>query len=186
MRLLQVVKGSVLWLLGDNVSVQTNLRKEAASRTIDPVRLIFADRLPPEEHLARHFLADLFLDTLPYNAHTTASEALWTGLPLVTCCGETFAGRVAASLLSAVGLFDLVTHNLNEYEALALKLATDASLLQSVRRKLEQNRLSYPLFNTRRFARHIEAAYVTMWDRHRRGERPVSFTVDRLDGGCNF
>jgi predicted O-linked N-acetylglucosamine transferase (SPINDLY family) len=183
MRLLRAVKGSVLWVSGDNRSAQTNLRREAAARGIDPVRLIFIDRLPQmEDHLARHRLADLFLDTLPYNAHTTASDALRTGLPVVTCCGETFAGRVATSLLCAVGLSELVTHNLEEYEALVLKLVTDASLLQSVRRKLEQNRRSYPLFDTRQFTRHIEAAYVTMWERHQRGGVPTNFTVDRLDG----
>jgi predicted O-linked N-acetylglucosamine transferase (SPINDLY family) len=178
MRLLQAVRGSVLWLLGDNASAQTNLCKEAVARGIDPARLVFAGRLPLEDHLARYRLADMFVDTLPYNAHTTASEALWTGLPLVTCRGESFPGRVAASLLNAVGLPELVTHSLEEYEALALKLATDASLLQSIRRKLEQNRLGYPLFDTDRLRRHIEAAYLTAWEIWQRGESPRSFKVE--------
>jgi predicted O-linked N-acetylglucosamine transferase (SPINDLY family) len=178
MRLLRAVKRSVLWLLGDNASAESNLRKEAAGRGIDPARLIFAGRLPPEEHLVRHRLADMFLDTLPYNAHTTASDALWAGLPLLTCCGETFAGRLAASLLNAVGLPELVAHSLDEYEALALKLATDALLLQSIRRKLEQNRLNYPLFDTNRFRRHIEAAYLTIWKIWQQGESARSFRVE--------
>jgi predicted O-linked N-acetylglucosamine transferase (SPINDLY family) len=178
MRLLQAVEGSVLWLLGDNASAQSNLRKEAAARGVDPARLVFAGRLPLEDHLARHRLAELFVDTLPINAHTTASDALWAGLPLVTCCGESFAGRVAASLLNGVGLPELVTHSLGEYEALALKLATDASLLQSIRWRLEQNRLRYPLFDTDRFRRHIEAAYLTAWEIWQRGESPRGFAVE--------
>jgi protein O-GlcNAc transferase len=120
----------------------------------------------------------LFLDTIPYNAHTTASDALWAGLPLITCAGRTFAGRVAASLLHAVGMPELVTNSLEDYEALALKLATDPPLLASLRRKLADNRVSYPLFDTDRFRRHIEAAYTTMWDIAQRRERPRSFAVD--------
>ena len=126
MRLLHAVDGSVLWLLRDNDGAERNLRKEAAVRGIDPGRLVFAGRMQLDQHLARHRVADLFLDTLPVNAHTTASDALWAGLPLITWCGEAFAGRVAASLLTAVGLPELVTHSLDDYEALALKLATDA------------------------------------------------------------
>ena len=180
MRLLQAVEGSVLWLLRDNASAQSNLRKEATRRGIDPARLVFADLLAPEDHLARHRLADLFLDTLPYNAHTAASDALWAGLPLITCRGESFAGRVAASLLDAVGLPELVTSSLAEYEELALRLATDASRLQSIRRKLEQTRLSCPLFDTDRFRRHIEAAYLTMWEIWQQGQGPRNFTVELL------
>ena len=126
MRLLHAVEGSVLWLLGDNESAERNLRKEAQARGIDPARLVFAGRLPLEDHLARHRLADLFLDTLPYNAHTTASDALWTGLPVITRLGKSFAGRVAASLLNAIGLPELVTHSIEDYEALALRLAKDS------------------------------------------------------------
>ncbi len=141
---------------------------------------MFARRLSLDEHLARHRLADLFLDTLPCNAHTTASDALWAGLPVLTCEGTAFAGRVATSLLNAVGLPELVTHSLEEYEALALKLATDPPRLQSIRRKLEVNRLTYPLFNTDRFRRHIEAAYTIMWETWQRGETQKSFSVDPI------
>src|SRR5262249_42022041 len=122
MRLLQTMDGSVLWLLRDNSGAEKNLCREAAARGIDPARLVFANRLPLEDHLARHCLADLFLDTLPISAHTTASDALWAGLPVLTCRGESFAGRVAASLLNGVGLPELVTSDLEEYQGLALKL----------------------------------------------------------------
>jgi protein O-GlcNAc transferase len=178
MRLLGVVDGSVLWLLRDNTSAEANLRREARSRDIDPSRLVFADRVNVEAHLARHRVADLFLDTLPYNAHTTASDALWMGLPVLTCSGRAFAGRVAASLLEAVGLPELVTHSLNEYEAMALRLASDPSLLAAFRQRLQQEGSAHPLFDTRRFCRHMEAAYVTMWELWQRGESPRSFTID--------
>ncbi|MBO0718127.1 MAG: tetratricopeptide repeat protein, partial [Rhizobiales bacterium] len=180
MRLLGAVEGSVLWLIRDNEAAATNLRQQAAARGIDPRRLVFADHVTLEEHLARHRLADLFLDTLPYNAHTTASDALWTGLPIITCLGESFSGRVAASLLHAVGLADLVTTNLADYEALARKLATNPSELGKVRGCLAVNRPTFPLFDTDRFRRHIEAAYTTMWDIHQRGETPRSFRVDPI------
>ena len=129
-------------------------------------------------HLARHRLADLFLDTLPYNAHTTASDALWAGLPLVTCIGECFSGRVAASLLQAIGLPELKAISLAEYEFLALSLAIDPVRLGEVREKLRQNRLSTPLFDTQRYRRHIESAYTTMWRRWQEGGSPRSFAVD--------
>jgi predicted O-linked N-acetylglucosamine transferase (SPINDLY family) len=177
MRLLRNVPGSVLWLLQDNAGAERNLRREAEARGIDPARLIFAERRPLDQHLSRHRLADLFLDTLPYNAHTTASDALWVGLPVLTRLGKCFAGRVAASLLGAVGLPELVTHSLEDYEALALKLATDPALLQAVRSKLEQNRLSYPLFDSDRFRRHMEAAYTAMYEVSQREEAPRSFAV---------
>ena len=127
--------------------------------------------------MARHRLAGLFLDTLPYNAHTTASDALWAGLPLVTCCGEAFAGRVAASLLHAVGLPELITQNLDQYEALALELALDRQRLLSLRQKLAANRLTQPLFDTALFTRHIESAYVAMWQRHQAGLEPEHIQV---------
>jgi predicted O-linked N-acetylglucosamine transferase (SPINDLY family) len=177
MRLLRSVDGSVLWLLRDNASAERNLRDEAVARDVDPGRLVFADRLPLEQHLARHRLADLFLDTVPYNAHTTASDALWAGLPVLTCQGHAFAGRVAASLLTAVGLPDLITENLQAYEALALRLATDATLLSGLRERLARNRLTHPLFDTDRSRRHIEAAYSTMMELWRSGETPRSFSV---------
>ena len=129
------------------------------------------------DHLARQQLADLFVDTLPYNAHSTASDALWGGLPVLTCAGHTFAGRAAASLLHAVGLPELVTGNLDEYETLAFALATDRARLQAIRSKLAANRLAYPLFDTDRLRRHVEAAYTTMWDIWQGGENPRSFTV---------
>ena len=177
-RLLHAVDGSVLWLLRDSAGAETNLRDAARSRGIDPDRLVFAERVEPAAHLARHRLADLFLDTLPYNAHTTASDALWMGLPVLTCHGNAFAGRVAASLLRAVVLPDLVTQSLPAYEALALKLARDPSLLASFRRRLQYNKSTSPLFDTRRFCHHIETAYTTMWGLWQRGEQPRSFSVE--------
>ena len=177
MRLLRSVDGSVLWLLRDNAPAERNLRGAAAARGVDPARLMFADRLPVDQHLARHRLADLFLDTLPYNAHTTASDALWTGLPVVTCQGRAFAGRVAASLLNAVGLPDLVTGDLQAYEALALRLASDPALLSSLRDRLARNRLTHPLFDTDRARRHIEVAYTTMLELSRNGESPRNFSI---------
>jgi protein O-GlcNAc transferase len=177
MRLLRQVDGSVLWLLEDNAFASRNLRLEAERRGVAPQRLVFAPRVSPAEHLARHRGADLFLDTLPYNAHTTASDTLWAGLPIVTCLGPTFAGRVAASLLKAVGVAELITTSLEDYEALALKIARDPSLLRSLKAKLARNRGTYPLFDTARFTRNIEAAYTTMWQRHRQGEPPAHFAV---------
>ena len=177
MRLLHAVEGSVLWLLRDNESAERNLRKEAQARGIDPARLVFASRLLLEDHLARHRLADLFLDTLPCNAHTTASDALWAGLPVLTREGTAFAGRVAASLLNAIGLPDLVTHSIEDYEALALRLAKDRSLLEEYRNRLATNRLTHPLFDTERFRRYIEAAYLQMWEIWQRGEQPRSLSV---------
>ena len=134
--------------------------------------------MPLEDHLARHRIADLFLDTLPYNAHTTASDALWAGLPVLTCLGKSFAGRVAASLLHAVNLPELIAKNLPEYETLALRLATDAALLRSLRERLERNRRTYRLFDTDRFRRNIEAAYTRMWKTWQCGESPESFAVE--------
>jgi predicted O-linked N-acetylglucosamine transferase (SPINDLY family) len=133
--------------------------------------------LAPPEHLARHQLADLFLDTLPYNAHTTASDALYAGLPVLTCCGGSFAGRVGASLLHATGLPDLVTQSLADYEALALRLAGDPSALGSLRERLQQNRDTQPLFDTVRTTRNIEAAYMRMWELARSDQQPASFAV---------
>ncbi len=178
MRLLREVEGSVLWLSTYNSTVKNNLCAEATKRGISPERLVFAPRVElSEDHLARHRLADLFLDTRNYNAHATASDALWAGLPVLTCLGETFASRVAGSLLTSIGLAEMIAHSLEEYEALALKLAREPELLAAARQKLACNRESFPLFNTERFTRHIEAAYAAMWERYRRGEVPVSFSV---------
>ena len=182
MRLLSAVKDSVLWLLEDNEIVVRNLRREAERRGVAPGRVIFAPRMKMEEHLARQRLADLFLDTLPYNAHVTASDALWAGLPVLTLThmGSAFAGRVAASLLNAVGLPELITSTWEDYEALALKLAADRALLADIKAKLARNRSTHPLFDTDRSRRHIEAAYNIMWERHQRGEPPASFTVPQV------
>jgi predicted O-linked N-acetylglucosamine transferase (SPINDLY family) len=182
MRLLGNVEGSVLWLHEGGKDATRNLRKEAAHRGIGPERLVFAPRAERiEDHLARHRLADLALDTLPYNGHGTTSDALWAGLPVLTCLGTTFAGRVAASLLNAIGLNELITQSLEEYETLAQDLATNRTRLADIKSKLAQNRGTYPLFDTDRFRRHIEAAYTTMWERSQGGEPPESFAVQPID-----
>jgi len=166
MRVLKQVEGSVLWLLEQNESAVSNLKKEAVTRGVGSERLVFAKRMPLPEHLARHKFADLFLDTLPYNAHTTASDALWAGLPVLTCIGETFAGRVAASLLKAIRLPELITTTLEAYEQTATELATDPEKLAAIKRKLAENRLTTPLFDTKLFTKHIEAAYSAMYERY--------------------
>jgi predicted O-linked N-acetylglucosamine transferase (SPINDLY family) len=172
MRILNRVEASVLWLLEDTAAAVANLRREAASRSVDPDRLVFAGRMPLPEHLARHRCADLFLDTLPYNAHTTASDALWAGLPLLTCRGETFAGRVAASLLTNVQLPELITTTLHDYERLAIELATAPEKCAAIKQKLAANRLTTPLFDTGLFTGHLEAAYIAMSERHQAGLAP--------------
>jgi protein O-GlcNAc transferase len=182
MRLMRAVDGSVLWLMaGLNAAVERNLRREAEHRGVAADRLIFAPRASYAEYMAGFRLADLFLDTLPFNGCTTASDALWNGLPLVTVSGETFVSRMAGSLLRAVGLPELVTHSLADYEALALRLARDADALMAVKAKLAENRAACPLFDTDRFRRHLEVAYATMWERARRGEPPESFAVQPVD-----
>jgi predicted O-linked N-acetylglucosamine transferase (SPINDLY family) len=178
MRILERVPDSVLWLREENAYATANLRQEAARRGVDGNRLIFAPRMPsPAEHLARQRCADLFLDALPYNAHTTASDALWAGLPVLTCLGETFAGRVAASLLHAIGLPELVTATTEAYEAMAIALATDPARLGALKEKLARNRLTTPLFDTVRFARHLEAAYTAMYERHQADLPPDHIVV---------
>jgi len=177
MRLLAAIPGSVLWLLEDNPSAVEHLRSEAAARGVEPGRLIFCKRVSNEDHLARHRLADLFLDTFPCNAHTTASDALWTGLPLVTCVGRTFASRVAGSLLQAAGLPDLITTSLEEYERLALNLARAPERLASIRAGLTRDRESLPLFDTPTYCRQLEAAYRQMWQLQRDGKAPETFLV---------
>lgn len=162
MRLLKAADGSVLWLLESNKTAAANLRREAQQRGIASGRLIFAPKMPNADHLARHRLADLFLDNLPCNAHTTASDALYAGLPVLTCMGNTFAGRVAASLLQAAGLPELITQSLQEYEQLALQLARDPQKLAALKTKLAQNRDTCALFDTQKFTRNIEAAYRDM------------------------
>jgi len=181
MRLLTQVPGSVLWILEDNAAAAENLRREARTRGVDPGRLVFAPRVGAAEYRARCRLADLFLDTLPYNGHGTTSDMLWAGLPVLTCAGSTFAGRVAGSLLHAVGLPELVTASLEEYQALALKLARGDPLLGELRARLHRNRASAPLFDTDRFRRHIESAYRTMWEIWQRGDKPRSFAVEPVE-----
>ena len=177
MRLLEAVDGSVLWLLEASPTATANLQREARQRGVAPERLIFAGKMPIADHLARHRLADLCLDTLPCNAHTTATDALWAGLPVVTCLGSTFAARVAASLLRAAGLPELVAATSEGYEALALRLAHDAALLAAVKAKLGDSRDTCPLFDTGRSTRSMEAAYVGMWERHQSGRPTASFVV---------
>jgi predicted O-linked N-acetylglucosamine transferase (SPINDLY family) len=179
MRLLRAVEKSVLWLLPSDATAAANLRAAASARGVDPARLIFAERKGLADHLARHRLADLFLDTSPYNAHTTASDALWAGLPLITCPGQAFAARVAASLLTAINAPELIAADAAEYEAMALKLAREPALLAATRDRLTTNRLTTPLFDSRRHTRAIEAAYRTMIGRYERGEGPVGFDVTR-------
>jgi predicted O-linked N-acetylglucosamine transferase (SPINDLY family) len=156
----------VLWLFQDNDWVVNNLKEEAQKRGISEGRLVFAKRLPLSEHLARHRQADLFLDTFPYNAHTTASDALWAGLPLLTLMGESFASRVAASLLTAIDLPELITNSQEDYESLAIELATNPAKLKEIKTKLESNRLTTPLFDTPRFTKHLEDAYTKIYERY--------------------
>jgi predicted O-linked N-acetylglucosamine transferase (SPINDLY family) len=177
LRLLSQIDGSVLWLSWSNAVAERNLRDRAAAAGIDPERLIFAPRLPLPEHLARHRLADLMLDTLPYNAHTTAGDALWAGLPVVTCAGRSFAARVAGSLLTAAGLPELITETLEAYENLALALARNPARLAALKAKLARNRATCALFDTEHYRRSIESAYCAMWERHQRVGKPESFTV---------
>jgi protein O-GlcNAc transferase len=178
MRLLQTVEGSVLWLGATDPLAMANLRREAEDRGVAPARLVFGPWVSQRaDHLARLRLADLFLDTLPYNAHTTACDALWAGLPLLTCRGNTFPARVAASLLHAIGLPELVTTSLDEYEGLARTLAQNPELLATIKLKLARNRDTEPLFDTVRFTRHLESAFIVMWERYQAGLPPIDFTV---------
>ena len=179
MRVLHAVEGSVLWLL-ECGPAERRLKGEAERRGIAADRIVFAPRLPLPEHLSRLRLGDLFLDTLPYNAHTTASDALWAGVPVLTCRGATFAGRVADSLLRAVGLADLVTSSLGDYEAAAVRFGRHPAELAGIKQRLLRNRDTCALFDTPRYARHIEAAYREMWRRQRHDLPPAAFHVDRL------
>jgi len=180
MRLLRAVEGSVLWLGATDPLAMANLRREAEDRGVAPARLVFGPWVSQRaDHLARLGLADLFLDTLPYNAHTTACDALWAGLPLLTCRGNTFPARVAASLLNAIGLTELVTTSLNEYEEAARTLSQSPERLAAIKSKLLRNRDIEPLFDTVRFTRYLESAYTSMWERHQAGLPPASFAVPR-------
>ena len=181
MRLLRETPGSVLWLRGTEGAVPVNLRREAEARGVAADRLVFAPRIQAMDvHLARYRCADLFLDTLPYGAHATARDALWAGLPVLTCAGRSFAGRVAASLLTGLDLPELVTGSLADYASRALALAHSAAETAEVRAKLAQQRAKRPLFGTDLYRRHLEAAYVAVVERAQRGERPVTFAVPAI------
>lgn len=182
MRILAQVEGSLLWLYEENAEASANLRRTAAAQGIDAARLIFARQLPLAEHLARLRLADLCLDTLPYNAHTTASDALWAGVPLLTCIGKSFPARVAASLLHAIGLPELVTETPQDYVKLAIELARNPAHLSALRSKLAGNRLSQPLFDTELFTRHIEATCRSLFERHCADLSPTHLQVENHVG----
>lgn len=177
MRLLGRVPGSVLWLRVDNSTAQSNLKREAAARGIAPERLVFAPRLPRREHLARQHAADLYLDTLFYNGHSTVADTLAMGVPAVTVQGERFAARVGASLLKAVGLTDLIASSPDAYETIALRLATEPAALAAARARLAECRATAPVFDATGFMRHLESAYRTMWDTYAAGQPPQPFTV---------
>jgi predicted O-linked N-acetylglucosamine transferase (SPINDLY family) len=174
MRILEQVPGSVLLLYaGRGEEVQRNLRAEAKRRGVEPERLVFGEALPAAEYLARYRAADLFLDTLPYNAGTTASDALWAGLPVLTCMGEAFASRMAGSVLSAIGLPELITYSQAQYEEEAIALGRDPERLGSIKQRLAANRLSTALFDSRRFTENLERAYTHIYERFQAGLAPA-------------
>lgn len=177
MRILIKIEKSILFLYAENVTAQENLRKEAAARGVNPARIIFGERLSVSDYLARYQVADLFLDTYPYNAGTTASDALWVGVPVLTMQGNSFASRVASSLLTAIGLPELITKSIGEYELLAGNLASDPDKLRSIKEKLEANKLTMPLFNTRQFAENLEKLYEIAHQRSISGQQPDSIRV---------
>ena len=171
-RILKQVEGSVLLLLEDNKTAKINLTRESVRKGIHPNRLIFGKRLPMTEYLARYRIADLFLDTLPYNAGTTASDALRMGLPVLSCIGNSFASRVGASLLNAVNLPELITTTQEQYESLAIQLALHPEKLKIIKDKLINNLPTAPLYDSALFTRHLESAYLTMYDRYQHGLDP--------------
>lgn len=177
MRILKAVPASVIWLFEDNESAAKNLRKEAEKRGVESGRLIFAKRTKLEDHLARKKFADLFLDTLPYNAHTTCSDALWAGLPVLTLIGKSFASRVAASLLTAIELPELITNSEQEFEAKAIELALNSEKLKELKLKLEKHKLTTPLFDTKLFTKHIEAIYEEMYEKYQADLAPSDIEV---------
>lgn len=182
MRILQSTANSVLLLLSGNKTTEGNLRREAQARGVDPGRLVFAGKLPRDQYIARFRCADLFLDTLPYNAGTTASDALWAGLPVLTCLGRAFAGRVCASILASVGLSDLITRTSGEYEALAMELANQPRKLDEIRERLKANRHTTPLFDSRRFTKNMEAAYCAVFERYANGLPPDHVSIEDTGG----
>jgi len=178
MRILHRTPGSILWLLKPEETTADNLRREAAMRGIDPTRLAFASKVSQAEHLARHRNADLFLDTLVVNALTTTSDALFMGVPVITCPGETFVARGAGSILRALEMPELIMSNHQEYEEMAVALATNSDRLRSLRDKITLKRETAPLFNSTRYTRHLDAAYQEMWRLHQAGEPPKPFAVE--------
>jgi predicted O-linked N-acetylglucosamine transferase (SPINDLY family) len=179
-RLLSPTPDSVLWLMADRMA-EGNLKNLAMQHGVLPSRLVFAEPLPQDDHLARLQLADLLLDTLPYNAHTTASDALWAGVPLVTCSGDTFASRVAGSLLHAVGLPELITEDLEEYFELALVLSQAPERYECLVSRLEANRLTTPLFDIKRYTQHLEDLYRQMWGRYQSGDIPNTLDTEAME-----
>jgi predicted O-linked N-acetylglucosamine transferase (SPINDLY family) len=184
MRILGRVPGSSLFLYAGSRAAEQNIRREAARSGVDPGRVVFGEKLPFEEYLARYRAMDLFLDTLPYNAGTTASDALWAGVPVLTCTGHAFAGRVAASLLTAVDLPELITDTLAQYEDAAVMLATDPEKLAKIRQKLARNRASAPLFDTVRFTRNLEAAFLRVLMLRDENGQPDDIHADDLGRGA--
>jgi predicted O-linked N-acetylglucosamine transferase (SPINDLY family) len=178
MRILQKVNGSVLFIYADNHWVEENLKNEAHARGVDPQRLIFGKRIPLDQYMARYRSCDLFLDTTPYNAGTTASDALWVGLPVLTLIGESFASRVAASLLKAIDLPELITNTQEQYEARAIEFALNPDKLTAIKQKLANNRLTTPLFDTPLFTKHLEAAYTKIMERYWADLPPVHIEID--------
>jgi predicted O-linked N-acetylglucosamine transferase (SPINDLY family) len=178
MTILSEVKGSILWLLADNATAEINLKNQAKAHGISPDRLIFANRMPLTKHLARQRQADLFLDTFPCNAHTTASDALWAGLPLLTQQGHTFPGRVAASLLHAIGLPELIAKTQSEYLALAIEYGNNAKKIAQLKQKLAANRLTTPLFNTAEFATNLENIFSQMAERQHANLGPTDIYIN--------
>lgn len=168
MEILNSVRNSALWLLGVNPIAANNLKKQMSLFGINPERLIFASHLPIPEHLSRHKCADLFLDTFPYNAHTTASDALWAGLPVLTMLGNSFAGRVTSSLLCAIELPELITNSEEEYKSLAVELATNKQKINLIKNKLMLKKQTAPLFNTPLFTKYIEQGYVRMFENYKK------------------
>jgi len=178
MRLLRRVPGSLLWLFAPHEDSAENLRREASRRDVDPGRLRFTPRVPYQTYIARLALADLFLDTLPFNGGATASDALWSEVPLLTCCGRSFAGRMAGSLLRTLGLTELIADNWGAYEEKAVALAEQPATLAAIKAGLVSARANSLLFDSRRFCRQLELAYLQMWRRCEHGDPPASFAVD--------
>lgn len=177
LNILKAVPHSVLWLIKDNNLAVSNLRMYAEKNGVSSDRLIFADRLKLDEHLARHKFADLFLDTFPYNAHTTASDALWAGLPVLTCQGKSFASRVASSLLVAINLSEFITNTFCEYQSKAIYFARNTKIIDDAKLSLEKNRNTYPLFNSLSFTRDLEMAYFQMYSRYLNSEKLANIYI---------